>query len=201
MRKSGFSEAPHLRRRPAGLPGPPPCHRRSSRVARPGESLIRPDPACAGWPSWNRTVVLLRTWRGDERRELRRDVAEAGQVEVGSHSDQDQQAPAPEKLAPAVSVRRSIGRDHLVCLACGKKQGMLKRHLATRAQSYAERLPRDVPPQAGLSDRRPELCRGTARVGPENRSRAADEAHQPGGEGGAGQDPEHASQGCLEPGV
>ena len=44
---------------------------------------------------------------------------------------EDQQAPAPEKLAPAVSVRRSIGRDHLVCLACGKKQRMLKRHLAT----------------------------------------------------------------------
>lgn len=41
------------------------------------------------------------------------------------------QAPAPEKPAPAVSVRRSIGGDHLVCLACGKKQRMLKRHLAT----------------------------------------------------------------------
>jgi predicted transcriptional regulator len=40
-------------------------------------------------------------------------------------------APAPEQPAPAVSVRRSIGRDHLVCLACGKKQRMLKRHLAT----------------------------------------------------------------------
>jgi predicted transcriptional regulator len=39
---------------------------------------------------------------------------------------EDQQAAAPEKLAPAVSVRRSIGRDH-----CGKKQRMLKRHLAT----------------------------------------------------------------------
>jgi predicted transcriptional regulator len=44
---------------------------------------------------------------------------------------EEQQAPAPGKLAPAVSVRRSIGRDHLVCLACGKKQRMLKRHLAT----------------------------------------------------------------------
>jgi predicted transcriptional regulator len=43
---------------------------------------------------------------------------------------EERQAPAPEKLAPAVSVRRSIGRDHLVCLACGKNQRMLKRHLA-----------------------------------------------------------------------
>jgi predicted transcriptional regulator len=44
---------------------------------------------------------------------------------------EEQQAPASEKPAPAVSVRRSIGRDHLVCLACGKKQRMLKRHLAS----------------------------------------------------------------------
>jgi predicted transcriptional regulator len=43
---------------------------------------------------------------------------------------EDRQAAAPEKPAPAVSVRRSIGRDHLICLACGKKQRMLKRHLA-----------------------------------------------------------------------
>ncbi len=46
---------------------------------------------------------------------------------VGEH----QQGAAPEKPAPAVSVRRSIGADHLICLACGKKQRMLKRHLAT----------------------------------------------------------------------
>jgi predicted transcriptional regulator len=44
---------------------------------------------------------------------------------------EEQQAPASEKSVPAVSVRRSIGRDHLVCLACGKKQRMLKRHLAS----------------------------------------------------------------------
>jgi predicted transcriptional regulator len=44
---------------------------------------------------------------------------------------EEQHAPAPEKPAPAVSVRRSIGRDHLVCLACGKKQRVLKRHLAS----------------------------------------------------------------------
>jgi predicted transcriptional regulator len=44
---------------------------------------------------------------------------------------EEQHTPASEKRAPAVSVRRSIGRDHLVCLACGKKQRMLKRHMAT----------------------------------------------------------------------
>jgi predicted transcriptional regulator len=34
------------------------------------------------------------------------------------------------KAEPAVAVRRSIGRDHLICLICGKKQKLLKRHLA-----------------------------------------------------------------------
>ena len=34
-----------------------------------------------------------------------------------------------EKPEPAVSVRRSVRPDHLVCLICGKKQKLLKRHL------------------------------------------------------------------------
>ena len=37
---------------------------------------------------------------------------------------------ALEKPKPAVSVRRSVRPDHLVCLICGKKQKLLKRHLA-----------------------------------------------------------------------
>jgi predicted transcriptional regulator len=35
----------------------------------------------------------------------------------------------PPKPEPAVSVRRSIQEDHLVCLACGKRQRTLRRHL------------------------------------------------------------------------
>ena len=35
-----------------------------------------------------------------------------------------------EKLEPALSVRRSVRPDHLVCLICGKKQKLLRRHLA-----------------------------------------------------------------------
>jgi predicted transcriptional regulator len=35
---------------------------------------------------------------------------------------------------PAVPVRQSLGRDHLICLVCGKKQRTLKRHLAVRHQ-------------------------------------------------------------------
>jgi predicted transcriptional regulator len=38
--------------------------------------------------------------------------------------------PEPAKLKPAVPVRRSLTPDHLVCLVCGKRQKMLKRHLA-----------------------------------------------------------------------
>lgn len=35
----------------------------------------------------------------------------------------------PKKTEPAVPVRRSVRPDHLVCLICGKKQKLLKRHL------------------------------------------------------------------------
>jgi predicted transcriptional regulator len=38
--------------------------------------------------------------------------------------------PAETKSEPAVSVRRSIGSHHLVCLVCGKKHKLLRRHLA-----------------------------------------------------------------------
>ena len=37
-----------------------------------------------------------------------------------------------EKPEPAVSVRRSIRPDRLVCLICGKPQKVLKRHLAVQ---------------------------------------------------------------------
>lgn len=36
---------------------------------------------------------------------------------------------ALQKTEPVVSVRRSVRPDHLVCLICGKKQKLLKRHL------------------------------------------------------------------------
>jgi predicted transcriptional regulator len=42
----------------------------------------------------------------------------------------EQAEPAPAKPQPAVAVRRSVGRDHIACLMCGKKQKLLKRHLA-----------------------------------------------------------------------
>jgi predicted transcriptional regulator len=48
------------------------------------------------------------------------------------------------KPDPAVPVRRSVRPDHLVCLICGKKQKLLKRHLAGEHEltpdEYRQRL-------------------------------------------------------------
>jgi predicted transcriptional regulator len=65
----------------------------------------------------------------------------AGQLsKVGAEPDQ----PAEEKPEPAVSVRRSIRPDHLLCLVCGKPQKLLKRHLAVQHEltpnQYRERF-------------------------------------------------------------
>ncbi|MEO1920819.1 MAG: MucR family transcriptional regulator [Sphingomonadaceae bacterium] len=44
---------------------------------------------------------------------------------LGEHEEEEA---APE---PAVSIRSSVKKDHIVCLECGKKMKMLKRHLST----------------------------------------------------------------------
>ena len=58
---------------------------------------------------------------------------------------------AEEKPQPAVSVRRSVAPDHIICLEDGRKLKMLKRHLATAygmtPEEYREKwgLPADYP--------------------------------------------------------
>lgn len=58
---------------------------------------------------------------------------------------------APEALVPAVPIRRSVQRDTVVCLDCGWKGKMLRRHLSTRhgltGEDYLKRwgLPGDHP--------------------------------------------------------
>lgn len=58
---------------------------------------------------------------------------------------------APEKPQPAVSIKRSITPDYIVCLEDGKKLKMLKRHIKTSygltPDDYRERwgLPADYP--------------------------------------------------------
>ncbi|MDF0545202.1 MucR family transcriptional regulator [Sphingobium sp. H39-3-25] len=57
----------------------------------------------------------------------------------------------PQDHPPAVSIKASIKRDHLVCLEDGKKLKMLKRHLMTRYQMTPDdyrakwKLPADYP--------------------------------------------------------
>ncbi len=91
-------------------------------------------------------------------------------------------AAAETRPDPAVSVRSSIKRDHIVCLDCGKKMKMLKRHLSTEhnmtpdeyrarwdlnsdypvvAPAYAETR-RDLAKQIGLG-RKPGQKRGRPR--------------------------------------
>ena len=60
-------------------------------------------------------------------------------------------AEVPAAKESAVSIRASIKPDYLICMDCGKKQKMLKRHLATAhnmtpAQYRADHgLPHDYP--------------------------------------------------------
>ncbi|MBL4690627.1 MAG: MucR family transcriptional regulator [Rhodospirillales bacterium] len=66
-------------------------------------------------------------------------------AEVGSAQD------VPEKPRPAVSVKKSIFPDYIICLEDGKKLKMLKRHLKTAynlsPDDYRKRwgLPADYP--------------------------------------------------------
>ena len=66
----------------------------------------------------------------------------------GLGDDEAQEEPRPE---PAVTIRSSIKKDHIVCLDCGKKMKMLKRHLSTEhdmtPEEYKARweLPADYP--------------------------------------------------------
>ncbi len=41
-----------------------------------------------------------------------------------------QEEEVPAKREPAVPVRRSISKDHITCLICGRRHKLLKRHLA-----------------------------------------------------------------------
>lgn len=60
-------------------------------------------------------------------------------------------APAPEAPRPAVSVKKSVSADYIICLEDGKKFKSLKRHLKTHynmsPEEYREKwgLPADYP--------------------------------------------------------
>jgi|SRR5690348_10315076 len=67
---------------------------------------------------------------------------------------------------PAVAVKKSVTPDHIICLECGRKQKMLKRHIRTAyglsPEQYRERweLPADYPMvAANYSKKRSSLAR------------------------------------------
>jgi predicted transcriptional regulator len=74
----------------------------------------------------------------------------------------------PARPEPVVSIRRSVQRDHLVCLVCGKKFKSLRRHLLTAhgltPAAYREMfgLKPDYPMVAAASsEQRAEIARRT----------------------------------------
>jgi predicted transcriptional regulator len=78
------------------------------------------------------------------------------------------EAAGPAKREPIVSAKGSVKPDHLTCMACGKKQKTLKRHLQnahqmTPAEYRAEfGLPASYPMVApAYSQKRGELARSS----------------------------------------
>ena len=89
---------------------------------------------------------------------------------------------------PAVPIRQSVHRDHVVCLDCGWRGQMLKRHLATghglSVDQYRARwnLPREHPMTApSYSERRSGLAKqiGLGRLGRGSRTTAAPKTPTP----------------------
>jgi len=71
-----------------------------------------------------------------------------------------------KELVPAVSVRRSVQPDAIICLDCGRPHKTIKRHLLTSHQLTVDeyrtrwRLPRDYPMVApNYTARRSELAK------------------------------------------
>ena len=75
----------------------------------------------------------------------------------------------PAEPEPAVPVRRSVGKDHLICLVCGQKQNTLKRDLAVRHELSSADYRRALRPELGLPAGRAELCGAAFRAGSADR--------------------------------
>jgi len=64
---------------------------------------------------------------------------------------QGAEEPVPDVKTPAVSIKKSIGEDYLICLEDGRKFKSLKRHLRSKYNLTAEEyrakwgLPKDYP--------------------------------------------------------
>jgi|SRR5438309_4343389 len=94
-------------------------------------------------------------------------------------------AAEPEKKKPAVSIRASVKPDYLVCMECGSRHKLLKRHLATAhgmtPQQYRadHGLPADYPVVApNYSEARREFAHsiGLGRKGGRKRASSTSKA-------------------------
>ena len=72
---------------------------------------------------------------------------------------------------PAVTVKKSVTPEYIICLEDGKKLKMLKRYLRSRYNLTPEEYRAKWGLPAGLSDGRAELCGATLRIRQEDRSR------------------------------
>ncbi len=88
------------------------------------------------------------------------------QTHAALRAQSDGSAPEPDRLRPAVPIKKSITPEHVICLEDGKKLKMLKRHLMTAfgltPEQYREKweLPADYPMVApNYAAKRSELAR------------------------------------------
>jgi predicted transcriptional regulator len=104
-------------------------------------------------------------------------------VALGSEQEQAEAA----KPEPVVPIRRSLSRDYITCLLCGRKQKLLKRHLSSAHQltppEYRELfgLKRDYPMTApSYVEMRAEIARrvglGRPRKAVQSRTKVAAKA-------------------------
>jgi predicted transcriptional regulator len=72
----------------------------------------------------------------------------------------EQKTARPSRPDPAVPIRQSVRPDHLVCLECGQRFSMLKRHLTTDH----EMTPEQYRQRWGLSTSYPIVAANYAKV-------------------------------------
>lgn len=112
------------------------------------------------------------------------------------------QEAAPQEKTPVVSIRASVKPDYLICMECGGKHKMLKRHLMNAHSMTPDQyradygLPRDYPMVApNYSEQRRTLAHaiglgrrrgGASAAGGDGGSDAAPSGESAGGESGGG---------------
>ena len=79
-----------------------------------------------------------------------------------------QQPTEEPKRAPAVSIKKSVQPDYIICLEDGKRFKSLKRHLRTVYDLTPEQYRAKGGPACRLPDGGPELRRGPLRTRPEH---------------------------------